>query len=410
MRLESISCHLTSPPNGIGGGYLLMVELTTDDGLTGIGECYGIPFGGDVAAQMTIDVFDRFIAGDEPRNIEAMFRRVYSAGFTQRPDVSLMGVFSGIETACWDILGKAYNQPVYGLLGGAFHPKLRTYTYLYPPSVHDPALDPADDPDVYHDAESAAAQARYYLDLGFTAVKQDPTGPYSFQGGRELSLPELRRSVENVAALRQEMGDQADILFGTHGQMSTGSAIRLARQLEPFDPLWFEEPCPPDQMASLQRIASATTIPVATGERLTTRVEFRAALDAGVSIVQPDVGRVGGIWEMRKVAALAELYNALLAPHIYCGPIAHAAAAHVAFSCPNFLILETIQTSFHESLVVDSLPWEDGYLLPTDRPGLGVELNLETVAANPYRPDRPLHLNMTNTPLPSDNTRTVDEL
>ncbi len=410
MRLESVTCHVTSPPDGIGGGYLLFVELETDNGISGVGECYGIPFGGDVAARMTEDVFDRFIAGEDPRNIEAMFRRVYSAGFTQRPDVSLMGVFSGIEIACWDILGKALNQPVWGLIGGNFHSKLRTYTYLYPPSVHDKTLDPADDPDVYHDPAAAAAQALYYVDLGFTAVKQDPTGPYSFQGGRELSMPELSRSVANAAAIRDAVGDRADLLFGTHGQMSTGSAIRLARQLEEFDPLWFEEPCPPDQMSSLERIANSTTIPVATGERLTTRVEFRAALEAGTAIVQPDVGRVGGIWEMRKVAALAELYNALMAPHIYCGPVAHAAAAQVGFTCPNFLILETIQTPFHRDLVVDPLPWEDGYLPLTERPGIGVELNYDTLAANPYRSDRPLHLSMTNVPLPSDNTKTVDEL
>jgi L-alanine-DL-glutamate epimerase-like enolase superfamily enzyme len=405
VKLESITTHITSPPAGIGGGYWLLVEVTTDDGITGVGECYGIPFGPDVARAMVVDLFDRFLAGDDPHHVEAMFRRAYSAGFTQRPDVSLMGAFSGVEMACWDIVGKSTGRPVYQLLGGLFHPRLRTYTYLYPPSAHDSSLDPADDPDVYHDGDAAAAQAEYYLELGFTAVKQDPTGPYAVQGGRELSMTELARSEYNTARLRRAVGDRADLLFGTHGQMTTSSAIRLARRLEPFDPLWFEEPCPPDQMGSLARIAQSTSIPVATGERLTTRGEFHAALTAGATIIQPNVGRAGGIWEMRKIAAVAELYNAQLAPHIYCGPVAYAAAAHVAHTCPNFLILETIHTDFHRDVVVDPLPWSDGYLEATDRAGLGLELNHEVIAAHPYRVDRPLHLTMTQAPVPSDNPR-----
>lgn len=410
MKLESLTTHIVSPPSGIGGGYWLLVEVTTDDGITGVGECYGIPFGADVAVAMVNDLFDRHLAGDDPRHVEAMFRRAYSAGFTQRPDVSMMGAFSGIEMACWDIVGKATGQPVHQLLGGLYHPRLRTYTYIYPPSVHDGSLDPADDPDVYHNGEAAAAQALYYLDLGFTALKQDPTGPYGVQGGRELSMTELERSVDNIRRLRETVGGRADLLFGTHGQMSTSSALRLARRLEPYDPLWFEEPCPPDQVGSLARIAAGTSVPVATGERLTTRAEFHAALMAGASIVQPNVGRAGGVWEMRKIAALAEVFNAQLAPHIYCGPVAHAAAASVAHTCPNFLILETIQTDFHRDVVVDPLPWNDGYLEATDRPGLGVELNHSVLAQHPYRPDRPLHLTMTEAPIPSDNTLLTGEL
>ena len=138
--------------------------------------------------------------------------------------------------------------------------------------------------------------------MGYTAIKQDPAGPYSFQGGRELSLHELARSEYNVRRLREAVGDRADILFGTHGQMTTSSAIRLARRLEPYDPLWFEEPCPPDQMDAIGPCFPAPTrIPVATGERLTTRIEFHQALKAGVNILQPGrPGEAGGIWETRK--------------------------------------------------------------------------------------------------------------
>lgn len=401
MLLESITTHVTVPPTGIGGSYWVLVEVTTDDGIVGIGECYGIPVSGDIAARMVEDTFDRFIAGEDPHRVETMYRRVYSAGFTQRPDPTMMAVFSGIEIAIWDILGKAAGQPIHQLIGGRFHDRLRTYTYLYPGT---------DGRDVYHDPSAAADRALEYVEMGFTAIKQDPTGPYSFQGGRELSLTELSRSEANAAAIREAVGDRADLLFGTHGQMTTSSAIRLARRLEPFDPLWFEEPCPPDQTAAIGKVARATSIPIAAGERLTTRIEFHELLKAGVSIVQPNVGRAGGIWEMRKIAAMAELFNAQVAPHIYCGPIAHAAAAHVGLASPNFLVLETIQTDFHDTIVMQPLEWDDGFLIAPTAPGLGLELRHDVIDANPYETGGRLHLEMTQSVVDSANTKLTSEL
>jgi L-alanine-DL-glutamate epimerase-like enolase superfamily enzyme len=408
MKLKEISTWVTVPPTGIGGSFWVIVKITTDNGIEGIGECYGIPVSGDIACAMVEDTFERFIVGEDPHHIETLFRRVYSAGFTQRPDISMMGVFSGIEIAIWDILGKAHEQPVYQLLGGQFHPRLRTYTYLYPNNES-----PAEDEqagDVYHDGDAAAKRALEYVEMGFTAVKQDPAGPYSFQGSRELSMHELSRCEYNIKCIREAVGDRADILFGTHGQMTTSSAIRLARRIEQYDPLWFEEPCPPDQMEAIGKVASATSIPVATGERLTTKMEFHQALQAGVSILQPDIGRSGGIWETKKIAMIAELYNAQIAPHIYCGPIAHAAATHVAFSSPAFLILETIQTEFHDAILKKPLTWEQGYMLPPTEPGLGIELNESVLDANPYTSGGRLHLEMCQTPLSSSNQRIISEI
>ncbi len=410
MKLKDINTFVTVPPTGIGGAFWVLVKITTDNGIEGIGECYGIPVSGDIACRMVEDTFARFIAGEDPHNVETMFRRVYSAGFTQRPDVSMMGVFSGIEMAVWDILGKASEQPVYNLLGGKFHQRLRTYTYLYPKQTTVDSQATDDVPDVYHDGDAAAQRALDYIEMGFTAVKQDPAGPYSFQGGRELSLRELSRSEYSVKRIREAVGERADILFGTHGQMTTSSAIRLAKRLEPYDPLWFEEPCPPDQMQAIGKVAQATSIPVATGERLTTRVEFHQALMAGVAILQPDIGRSGGIWETKKIAVMAELYNAQIAPHIYCGPVAHAAAAHVAFSCPNFLILETIQTEFHDAILNKPLRWEAGYMLAPNEPGLGIELNEQVILDHPYTSGGRLHLEMCQTPLSSANTKTIVEI
>jgi 2-dehydro-3-deoxyphosphogalactonate aldolase len=408
MKLKEIKTWVTVPPTGIGGSFWVIVKITTDNGIEGIGECYGIPVSGDIACAMVEDTFERFIVGEDPHHIETLFRRVYSAGFTQRPDISMMGVFSGIEIAIWDILGKAHEQPVYQLLGGQFHPRLRTYTYIYPKNIA--PVEGTETADVYHDGDAAAQRALEYVEMGFTAVKQDPAGPYSFQGGRELSMHELSRCEYNIKRIREAVGDRADILFGTHGQMTTSSAIRLARRLEPYDPLWFEEPCPPDQMDAIGKVANATSIPVATGERLTTKMEFHQALKAGVSILQPDIGRSGGIWETKKIAMIAELYNAQIAPHIYSGPIAHAAATHVAFSSPAFLILETIQTDFHDAILKNQLTWEQGYMLPPTVPGLGIELNESVLEDNPYTSGGRLHLEMCQTPLSSANNKTITEI
>ena len=192
--------------------------------------------------------------------------------------------------------------------------------------------------------------------------------------------------------------------------MTTASAIRLAQRLEPYDPLWFEEPCPPDQVDAIGAVAAATTIPVSAGERVTTRKEFHDLLKAGVRILQPNVGRSGGLWETKKIAALAELFNAQIAPHIYCGPIAHAAATHLGFTLPNFLILETILSDFHDSIVTKALAWEAGYMSPPKDPGLGVELNHEALSAHPYSTGGRLHLEMTQTALSSNNSRLAREL
>ena len=322
----------------------------------------------------------------------------------------MMGVFSGIEMAIWDILGKLHDVPVYELLGGRFHDRLRTYSYLYPTEMDNSGNAAEGYPDVYHDGDAAAECALHFLDLGFTAVKQDPVGPYSFQGGRELSLAELDRAEYSVRRIREAVGDRADILFGTHGQMTTGSAIRLAKRIERYDPLWFEEPCPPDQIDGIGEVAASTGIPIAAGERLTTRKEFYELLKAGVRVLQPNVGRSGGLWETKKIAAVAELFNAQVAPHIYCGPVAHAAATHLSFTLPNFLILETIQTDFHDSVICEPLTWDTGWMLPPMKPGLGVELNHDVLRDNPYETGGRLHLEMTQTPLDSNNAKLASEL
>ncbi len=252
-----------------------------------------------------------------------MFRRVYSSGFTQRPDPTVMGAFSGLEIACWDILGKDRDRPVWALLGGMMNERVRSYTYLYPQPGQTMSTFWTD-PDAH--AEAAAAM----LDLGFTAVKFDPAGPYTVRGGHQPAMSDITRSVAFCKAIREAVGDRADLLFGTHGQFTTAGAIRLGQALEPYSPLWFEEPIPPDNLLEFAEVARAVRIPVATGERLTTKAEFAAVLrTGGAKILQPALGRAGGIWEAKKIAAIAEVYNAEMAPHLYAGPVEWAANIHL---------------------------------------------------------------------------------
>jgi galactonate dehydratase len=231
-------------------------------------------------------------------------------------------------------------------------------------------------------------------------VKFDPAGPYTIRGGHEPAMSDISRSVAFCAKIREAVGDRADLLFGTHGQFTTPGAIRMGRALEPYQPLWYEEPIPPDNLAEFAEVARSVGIPLATGERLTTKAEFGALLrHGGVRILQPALGRVGGIWEAKKIAAMAEVYNAEMAPHLYAGPVEWAANVHFAASIPNILMAETIQTggAFHLALIKNTLTWQDGYILPPEAPGLGIDFDEDLARAHPFT-GTGLHLQMQEAP------------
>ncbi|MDX1605822.1 MAG: mandelate racemase/muconate lactonizing enzyme family protein [Candidatus Competibacterales bacterium] len=381
-----------NPPPHFGGRYFILVRLTTDCGITGIGEVYVATFGPHAVARLIEDVCARFVVGADPFHIERLWRRVYGSGYNLRPDVTLVGVLSGIECACWDIVGKACGKPVYELLGGRVHERLRTYTYLYP--------EPGDRTDVYADPDLAAERAAAYVAQGFTAVKFDPAGPYTVFDGHQPRLADIERSVAFVKRLREAVGSSADLLFGTHGQFTAAGAIRLARRLEVYDPLWFEEPVPPENPTEMARVARQTSIPIATGERLTTKWEFARLLsEQAAAILQPALGRVGGLLEAKKIAGLAECHYAQIAPHLYCGPVEGAANIQLATCSPNFLILESIRRwdGFHAELLKTPIRWESGYVVPPTAPGLGIELDEAVAEAHPYEDDA-LHLSMVQDP------------
>jgi galactonate dehydratase len=199
-----------------------------------------------------------------------------------------------------------------------------------------------------------------------------------------------------VRVLREAVGSKADLLFGTHGQMTAAGAIRLARRLEPYDPLWFEEPVPPDSPEEMARVARATSIPIAAGERLTTKYDFARLLQAGAAaIFQMNLGRVGGLLEAKKIAGMAETQHVQIAPHLYCGPVVGAANVQLATCSPNFLILESIERwqGFHSDILLRPIQWQDGYVIPPTGAGLGVELNEEFALRHPYHGNQ-LHLEM----------------
>ncbi|WP_164661862.1 mandelate racemase/muconate lactonizing enzyme family protein [Tropicibacter sp. Alg240-R139] len=392
MKLQDLDIIITAPPApGWGGRYWILVKLTTDTGITGWGECYASSIGPEAMKPVIRDVFDRHMAGENPENIELMFRRAYSSGFTQRPDLTVMGAFSGLEIACWDILGKDRNRPVHALLGGRMNDRIRAYTYLYPLPHHD--LN-----EFWTSPELAGESAAEMVRRGYTAIKFDPAGPYTMRGGHMPAMTDISLSVAFCKAIREAVGDKADLLFGTHGQFNTAGAIRLGQALEPYSPLWFEEPTPPDNIKDMARVARNVRIPVATGERMTTKAEFAAVLRTGAAeILQPALGRAGGIWEMKKVAAIAEVFNAQMAPHLYAGPVEWAANIQLAASIPNILLAESIETPFHDALIKGSIRVQDGFITPPETPGLGIEVDEDLARAHPYSGDG-LHLQMQEQP------------
>ncbi|MEM6311306.1 MAG: mandelate racemase/muconate lactonizing enzyme family protein [Pseudomonadota bacterium] len=392
MKLSDLDIIVTAPPApGWGGRYWILVKVTTDTGITGWGECYASSVGPIAMRAVIKDVFDRHMRGENPENIELMFRRAYSSGFTQRPDLTVMGAFSGLEIACWDILGKARARPVWALLGGRVWDRVRCYTYLYPLPQHDLSA-------FWTSPEMAGEAAADCVARGYTAVKFDPAGPYTLRGGHMPAMSDISQSVAFCKAIRAAVGDKADLLFGTHGQFTTAGAIRLGQALEPYSPLWFEEPIPPDAVEEMAKVARAVRIPVATGERLSTKAEFGTVLNAcAAAILQPALGRAGGIWEMKKVAAMAELHNAQMAPHLYAGPVEWAANLHLATSIPNLLMAETIETQFHNALIKGSIRVENGFVSLDETPGLGIDVDEDLARAHPYTGDG-LHLQMQEEP------------
>lgn len=352
----------------IGHRKWLFVQLTTDEGLVGLGER---PTGGVTNLKSQIDLLhdlcERFVIGQSPFNVERIWQDMYTSSHDYRhPSLYSVPALSAIEMACWDLVGKAADQPVYNLLGGQYHDRLRAYAYMNTQGV-------------WEDPELAGRRAEELVRAGNTACKLDPFRPITGPP-RDYSLKTIRHVAKIFRAIRNAVGSDLEIGIGTHGQFSTSGAIRVASILEEFDPFWFEEPVPPENVDEMARVAAHTSIPIATGERLVTKFEFSQVLEKqAAQIIQLDVGQCGGILESKKIAGMAEAHYAMIAPHMYCGPVSAAAAVQLDTCSPNLLIQEFNSNSLHSEILREPIDFSNGFITPPSGPGLGIELNDEVV-------------------------------
>ena len=360
----------------IGGKWLLFLELITDEGISGLGErITGGSYSRNLGAlqsqvKLIEELVGQYVIGEDPTRIERIWDRMYASRHDFRhPSLYATPVISAIDMALWDIVGKAANQPIYNLLGGMYHEKLRAYAYM-------PSGDYRANP------ELAGEVAIQLLEEGNSACKLDPFMPM-YPIPRDIPIWEIEAAAKIFESIRNAVGNKLEVGIGTHGQLSTFSAIRVADYLEPYHPYWFEEPVPPENIDEMARVAAHTSIPIATGERLVTKYEFSQVLEKkAAQIIQLDVGQCGGITEAKKIASIAEAHYAMIAPHMYCGPIAAASAIQIDTCSPNFLIQEANQGPLHKTIFKEPLVFENGYIIPPTGPGLGVEFDEDVLKAH----------------------------
>ena len=348
---------------------LTFLELSTDEGLTGVGEVRMVNKTETLVACIG-ELAPRYVIGSDPFDVERLAWNVQRAEYG-RPGEVTQSALSAFDIACWDLMGQALGVPAWKLLGGRFRDRVPAYANGWYQAERDPV--------------AIAALARTVVSRGYRALKLDPFGAAS----AELGAADRRRAVSIVAGVREAVGPDVQILVEMHGRFTPATAIRVAALLEPYDPEWIEEPVPPENAAALRRVRSATRIPVATGERAHTIGECREIVEAGAAdILQADLTHFGGFLAMKHLARWADTYYLLLAPHNVCGPVGTIANVHLAIATPNYKVLEHFN-DFADPWVqelVDEAPRvavEDGcFALPT-RPGLGVTLNHAVCAAHP---------------------------
>jgi 2-dehydro-3-deoxyphosphogalactonate aldolase len=361
MKITSVTPVPVSAGTASGVRNYMLVKIETDEGITGWGEATS----GPMAVATMVEEFGQQLIGQDPGRIEQHWQTLYHH-FHVRGGVVQMSAISGIEIALWDIVGKAANQPIYNLLGGQYHEKLRAYAYMPEGGFRE-------------NPEKAGEIAQQLLEQGNTACKLDPFQPL-YPIPRDIPLWEIEYAGKIFESIRNAVGNRLEVGIGTHGQLTTYSAIRVADYLEPYHPFWFEEPVPPENVEEMARVAAHTSIPIATGERLVTKYEFSNLLEKqAAQIIQLDVGQCGGIMEAKKIASIAEAHYAMIAPHMACGPIVAAAAIQVDTCSPNFLIQEANLGPLHHVIFKEPLVFENGFITPPTGPGLGIELNEDVI-------------------------------
>jgi galactonate dehydratase len=351
----------------------VFVRVLTDEGLHGVGEAT-LEYRELTIAQACQEL-ERYLVGKDPHNIEAFWHDAYRDAYW-RGGAVLMSALSAVEMALWDIKGKALGVPVYQLLGG----KVRDVVPCYANGWFAPAKTPAE----------FAEKAKVAADAGFSGLKWDPFGSSYMNIGRR----ELSDALACVGAVKDAVGDRVELLIEGHGRFNVPTAVRVGQALEEFGILWFEEPLPPDNKEGLAEVKKRVRVPIAGGERLYGRWDYREFFRLEcVDFIQPDVSHAGGIMELRKIAAMAECHHIPICPHNPSGPVANAATLQLAACTPNFYLLETmaLDVPYRREVSTEKVRLKDGMMSIPDAPGLGIDLNLDAIAAHPYEPKNLRH-------------------
>ena len=343
----------------------LFVKVTCDDGTVGWGESLGDR--AQTIAQAILEL-KRYLLAKDPLQIEHHWQAMYRGAFWRGGPI-LNAAISGVDIALWDILGKRLDAPIWQLMGGKTRGRVRFYTGIG-----------GDTPDAVADAAKKAV-AR-----GFTAVKWCPVSATEPLAG----MRGPKSAAEQIEAVRGAVGDDIDVLLDFHGRLSPAMAIVFAKAVEPWYPMFIEEPVLPEHSHEIPRIAAATSVPIATGERIFTKYGFRPILEAGgVGMIQPDLSICGGLTEGKKIAAMADAYGVGVGPHDPYGPVLTAASLQLDACTPNFVIQEHV--SLGEGIFRNPLKLIDGYVIPPEGPGLGIDIDEDAVRARVYEPqDVPL--------------------
>ena len=372
MQITDIKTFLIHPGKAKN---LCFVKIETDEGIYGWGECY-TQSDRDVQITAHVDQLRRYLIGRDPTNIKHFTQMAFDDFAGRRGAMDYYCAISGLEHAMWDIAGKAYGAPVHKLIGGACRDKIRVYANGW--SGGNPTPD------------SLAERASEVIEAGFTALKFDPIpGRWRTYVSKDVE----RAAVENVRAVREAVGPDVDILIEMHRRLAPMHAVRIAHEIERYHPFWFEEPILAENIPALASVRQKINIPVVTGEELYTKFEFREVFERqAADILNPDVCNVGGILELKEIAAMAEPYFVVISPHNFNSTtVGLAATIQVSAAIPNFLITEYFVNLEELGRDIAKIPFEvkDGYIQIPDAPGLGIDLDEERLAAYPYKPFPP---------------------
>jgi len=325
-----------------------------------------------------LESFKDFLVGKDPFQIEYIWNALYKSTFWHG-QLIILTALSAVEQALWDIKGKALGVPIYELLGGKLRDKVRAYANAWAFQHVVTELTAEDTP------ESIAQNAQKMVAKGFTAMKWDPFR----SGGQVIPRSEEEFAIACVKAVREAVGPSVDLLIECHGRFNMLSAIRMAQKLEPFDPFFYEEPIPPDNIDAMAEVQRAINLPIATGERLYTRWDFRPLFEKQAArIIQPDICHTGGILELKKIAAMAETYYVTVQPHNSNGPISTVASLQLDACIPNFIFQEFFfpYLELYNNMLTEPIKYQDGYLEIPTGPGLGTDIREEFILKRPPVP------------------------